>query len=207
MFLTGHVSTQVPHDVQSSLTQKMLVFMVSHREPGNAPESLPVTFCLGFHILNLQPGVPVPAPSLRSLHAMEVDCLDRAEMEAGTAQFTVVLPGRSSLYHRNISHRADFCTGTTRGTGIRDTKFLVPGMNRPGEEPVRGSVHEPCKQRETDRHLFAFLYPAGDLSKLSISRGKDPVLFFTFRRPVDRREIAGHLYVKCGRKPATISLF
>ena len=112
MFLTGHVSTQVPHDVQSSLTQKMLVFMVSHREPGNAPESLPVTFCLGFHILNLQCGMPVPAPSLRSLHAMEVDCLHRAEMEAGTAQFTVVLPGRSSLYHRDISHRADFCTGT-----------------------------------------------------------------------------------------------
>ena len=103
---------------------------------------------------------PVPAPSLRSLHAMEVDCLHRAEMEAGTAQFTVVLPGRSSLYHRDISHGQTFAQVPQRGTGIRDREFLVPGMNRPGEEPVRGSVHEPCKQRETDRHLFAFLYPA-----------------------------------------------
>ena len=58
---------------------------------------------LFFHIHKSNRGISVPSPIFGLLPVL--DCLGRAEMDTGTAEFTVVLPERFFIHHFDIFYR------------------------------------------------------------------------------------------------------
>lgn len=66
---------------------------------------------LGLHIAKLQARMEVPSPSLRPVQHGKLDCLGRAEVETGAAEFAPVLPDRVTLFDHDIFYRADCRTG------------------------------------------------------------------------------------------------
>jgi hypothetical protein len=64
---------------------------------------------LFFHVHKSNGWIFVPSPIFSLLPVL--DCLGRAEMDTGTAEFTMVLPDRFFIHHFDIFHGTDCRTG------------------------------------------------------------------------------------------------
>ena len=90
---------------------------------------------LRFHISDLERRVAV-APALCRFWPV-LDRLDRAEVDTGAAQLTVVLPDRFLVCHFDIFHRADCSTGPAGSAFLVSNKVLVSIMDSPNEPFIR----------------------------------------------------------------------
>ena len=97
---------------------------------------------LGFHVPDRQVRVPVPSPAFRALEYIELDCFHRTEVKAGTAELAVMLPGRLTVCHDDVSDRADLYAGTARRAGILDRERCIPVMHIPGKRGVEQEPHQ-----------------------------------------------------------------
>ena len=97
---------------------------------------------LRLHICNLQVRVVVPSPGLCLLPIL--DCLYRAEVYAGTAEFTVVLPDRLTLDHLYIMYRADGSTCPAGCASFICQEVLVCIMDLAYESVIHEPLQETC---------------------------------------------------------------
>jgi hypothetical protein len=155
--------------------------LVMKKMPGNsfAP--------LGFHIRNLQVRVAVVSPPPGFLPVL--DCLDRAEVDAGTAEFAVVFPDRLALHHFDIVHRPDGCTGAAGSAFIICNEVFIRVMDLAYETIIHESLHEPGEHRNARPHDKTLVDYHQDLTCTLLCISKKLMSLRAFRWFIDLHKV------------------